>query len=1541
MRTRHPLRLARARRALAKAFTATALATAASLVMSGAQTPALAATPAADPAPAPGYAVNGEVAHYDFAWSEPGYSPNTIEGGPRGTHQNGAFVGPGTDNESIWGIPGHTVRSLRLNGTNQYMSVPVTVPTEQSFSVSAWVQLNKPAGQSFSVVTEPGDRVSGFYLKLNPDGKPLFGMPRGDSEQTGWDTANGGVPLVQDQWTHLTGVYDSAAGQIRLYVNGTRVASTAHTATWHAAGQIEVGRGKWAGQAGDYFPGRLADVRVWQRALPDIEASDVAIADRVVRADRCTAGSYFHAGGPKLRALMSQALGGTVADTRYAAASAWGYGPAVVAMLDDERDQRALQDTELAREEAWTAVTKQFAVFGPDYISFLNKPGYGAPIWAFLGTGSVGPGEAPKPSQAALDRAIAISRERQAAEGNVQYSAYGLYANEDALRRMSSYQIARFIRQGGLPMVSPVKDSLEFRVEVEDLKAQWAGCDAGDPLDPGHKLDEVVATASAEWQAEQAAQGRQRGDILAADSQAYQDLRTATTAMVEAQGQGFIVSRMLAFQKYWQGKPTTESGYPTPQKFAQATTEMATARAAVSAQLTVAQKAAASAKSQADKAAAAQADAARIAAANGTPYGRGLAYAQQSVQVAKASAAAAQSASKAIETTLNTVSGTQADSQALYALADTQTHATAAEFQRVAAQEAAAQAKAAADAAAVQADLAAKAAARAKADREQAQQAEQTAQSAAADAKAQRGVAETERANAAAARQKADAERARAAQAESVAKTQQAAADSALQAARGQGQTALSRALAAEEAEGRANEARDAAATAEANRNAALSRAKALEAAAAAADGTADATAAREAATEARASAVRATDAAVGARSAADQAGAAAVSARTAATEADGASERANSASWAAQADAATTGAAAATAHAAAADAVEASAQAAQNVRNADAQVQKAGAASAKALVAARGARAEADLATADSARTAGQAYAASLAATAARDTSAAAAVAGNTAIALGTPFRETDASAALAVLVGQSGKTLAQQQADVATARAEEATRAARDAADAAARAGADAKAAAQASAAAAADAARAAVSLQKAQVSAAAAAKDARTAQESDVRTAEYDRQAHLDALQTALSARDAAADASAARASATDAEKDAASAHRAATGAENSASAARGTAATAERNATAAEASAANARNAAAEADQSAAAAEEEERREQQAAREAAMASGTTGVGGGSGAALSADDEQVLFAECGQSCVDEYRKARADADKDVIDWVKANGGQILLDVLGITDARKCFGSGDVEACLWTVVNVGSLLLVVGKLPAVSKAIVRIAGGLAKFFEEAEAGKRILDRLRAVVERARKAPKPPGCPTLPGTASARAAFAAPVERGPGGLLGPAAGGAGAFAVQPKGGAAATGAAATGGDAAAFAASAKAAAAKSVARASGNPEECLRLAITAGKNFKAHYLDHRALMEKVLGKKYPKWKTDEGAEFLGDLQEMIKSGRFKDEGLGTLNRDSGPGRVFRGEGLTLILTEGGEFWTLLQSGTGRDLAIQMLGAAG
>ncbi|MYX74732.1 hypothetical protein [Streptomyces sp. SID3915] len=204
----------------------------------------------------------------------------------------------------------------------------------------------------------------------------------------------------------------------------------------------------------------------------------------------------------------------------------------------------------------------------------------------------------------------------------------------------------------------------------------------------------------------------------------------------------------------------------------------------------------------------------------------------------------------------------------------------------------------------------------------------------------------------------------------------------------------------------------------------------------------------------------------------------------------------------------------------------------------------------------------------------------------------------------------------------------------------------------------------------------------------------------------------------------------------------------AHNAADAAQGDADSANSIAQYAEEAAVRAEAAAANAQASAVEADEAATRTEEALRQRIEAAR-AERAEGA----GDTGAELSGEEESILLRLCGQSCVDEWRVAKNATAQDVLDWIKANGGEIILDVVGYTDAKTCFTKGDIEACLWTLINAASVAVVVLKLPALSVAVARVTAGITKFFEASAKGKRTLKKLRDLIEKARKDPNTPPC--------------------------------------------------------------------------------------------------------------------------------------------------------------------------------------------
>lgn len=82
--------------------------------------------------------------------------------------------------------------------------------------------------------------------------------------------------------------------------------------------------------------------------------------------------------------------------------------------------------------------------------------------------------------------------------------------------------------------------------------------------------------------------------------------------------------------------------------------------------------------------------------------------------------------------------------------------------------------------------------------------------------------------------------------------------------------------------------------------------------------------------------------------------------------------------------------------------------------------------------------------------------------------------------------------------------------------------------------------------------------------------------------------------------------------------------------------------------------------------------------------------------------------------------------------------------------------------------------------------------------------------------------------------------------------------------------------------------------------------------------------------------MENVTGKKYSKYKTH-GQEFLDDIGKIIDDGTVEFVGKGTLKKGQPAVNIYRGNGITIAINDDGEFITILESGKGMDLAIQMI----
>ncbi|WP_125809101.1 LamG domain-containing protein [Actinoplanes sp. ATCC 53533] len=148
--------------------------------------------------------------------------------------------------------------------TGGQMTAAATVRTDTSFSVTAWVKLDKVDDKWQGVVRQEGANQCAFCLHYEGSRKRfVFVMPQADS--TGaqeYDFVVAPAEPVAGQWTHLAGVYDAAAKKVRLYVDGVPAGSATRDRSWHGAGSLAVGKG---------LTGMVDEVRMYDRVLSDTE----------------------------------------------------------------------------------------------------------------------------------------------------------------------------------------------------------------------------------------------------------------------------------------------------------------------------------------------------------------------------------------------------------------------------------------------------------------------------------------------------------------------------------------------------------------------------------------------------------------------------------------------------------------------------------------------------------------------------------------------------------------------------------------------------------------------------------------------------------------------------------------------------------------------------------------------------------------------------------------------------------------------------------------------------------------------------------------------------------------------------------------------------------------------------------------------------------------------------------------------------------------------------------------------------------------------
>jgi hypothetical protein len=157
--------------------------------------------------------------------------------------------------------------ALSFDGVNDWVTVndAASLDLTTGMTLEAWVFPTVSPTAWRTVVAKEGAAVVAYFLhasSLNAN-QPAMGVRIGGVEQQ----LRGGARLAANVWTHLAATYDGAT--LRLYVNGVQVASRAQTgAIIVTSSPLRIGgNGIW----GEYFQGRIDEVRIYNRALSQAE----------------------------------------------------------------------------------------------------------------------------------------------------------------------------------------------------------------------------------------------------------------------------------------------------------------------------------------------------------------------------------------------------------------------------------------------------------------------------------------------------------------------------------------------------------------------------------------------------------------------------------------------------------------------------------------------------------------------------------------------------------------------------------------------------------------------------------------------------------------------------------------------------------------------------------------------------------------------------------------------------------------------------------------------------------------------------------------------------------------------------------------------------------------------------------------------------------------------------------------------------------------------------------------------------------------------
>ncbi|WP_071187587.1 LamG-like jellyroll fold domain-containing protein [Trichormus sp. NMC-1] len=157
---------------------------------------------------------------------------------------------------------------LMFDGKDDYVEVPYSQSLNANvLTVSAWVKVSGGQGSFRSVITcrDASPLSKGYIIYAGDNNKWQAWV--GNNTQA-WEIV-AGSDVILNTWTHITSTFDGK--QLKLYVNGTEVGSKNVVYTLNTRCPLRIGAGFTEANPQYFYPGQIAEVGVWNKALTGTE----------------------------------------------------------------------------------------------------------------------------------------------------------------------------------------------------------------------------------------------------------------------------------------------------------------------------------------------------------------------------------------------------------------------------------------------------------------------------------------------------------------------------------------------------------------------------------------------------------------------------------------------------------------------------------------------------------------------------------------------------------------------------------------------------------------------------------------------------------------------------------------------------------------------------------------------------------------------------------------------------------------------------------------------------------------------------------------------------------------------------------------------------------------------------------------------------------------------------------------------------------------------------------------------------------------------